>query len=30
LTNNTSNRSPRNGWNGCVTTTKPKSSLHNR
>ena len=30
LTNNTSNRSPCNGWNGCVTTTKPKSSLHNR
>lgn len=30
LTNNTANRSPRNGWNGCVTMTKPKSSLHDR
>ena len=30
LTNNTANRSPRNGWNGCATTTKPKSSLHDR
>ena len=30
LTNNTANRRPHNGWNGCVTTTKPKSSLHDR
>src|SRR6202008_1453640 len=30
LTNNTANREPSNGWNGCATTTKPKSSLHDR
>jgi hypothetical protein len=27
LANSTCNRCPRNGWNGCVTTTQPKSVL---